>query len=80
MDEEIEQVRQFDESMQNTGAYLGENANDIADLIEKAPIELPEMLNSASYNHNVVFNFVADQPTSVGPMVAYGCVWCCWLW
>ena len=55
--------------MQNAGAYHGENSDDIADLIEKATIELPEMLNTASYNQNVVFNFVADQPTSVGPML-----------
>lgn len=55
--------------MQNAGAYHGEIADDIADLIEKATIELPEMLNTASYNQNVVFNFVADQPTSVGPML-----------
>lgn len=58
---QIEQVRQFDESMQN--------ADDIADLIEKVAIELPEMLNTASYDQNVVFNFAADQPTSVGSMV-----------
>lgn len=55
--------------MQNAGAYHGENSDDIADLIEKATIELPEMLNTASYNQNVVFNFVADQLTSVGPML-----------